>query len=73
MVALFDKLSRQLCSERSKLPPDGEEAQELPADATDAYLLFQVWWGREGRGGRVRGEGREGWEGKRGGKGGVGG
>ena len=45
VVALFDKLSRQLGAERSRQDKkkEGEEEQELPAGVTDAYLLFQVW------------------------------
>ena len=48
VVALFDKLSKQLGAERSrqdKKKEGEEEEQELPAGVTDAYLLFQVWVG----------------------------
>ena len=41
VVALFDKLNRQLSAERGRQDKK-EEEQELPAGVTDAYLLFQV-------------------------------
>ena len=54
VVALFDKLSNQLREERGQRLRDGEEeVQELPAEATDAYLLFQVCVGGGGEGVRA--------------------